>query len=286
MTIVYRKCHKLIGAFNDTQFIFQNLEKTNERAERDRLVQFIEALMNHERNAKLLLDCNGIKVLVELLTLAHLHTSRATVPLQSNLIEASPEMSSGASSEKEWYFTMSDNKKQGPIAFEEVKEMYSKGSFDSKTKFWAQGMEGWKTMRNISQLKWAILASDQAVMNESELCVTVLNILNKICSLYSSRNAAGAVIRPLPRIRRMLSEPVNLPHLVQVTHFLQQLVLLTIKIWIFSVCAPPILVGAYYFHHQIHVPYLLINDGVHNVPGRKTGLGGNKRKSLYKFKYA
>ena len=142
MTIVYRKCHTDIGPFNDTQFIFQNLEKTNERGERDRLVQFIEALMNNERNAKLLLDCNGVKVLVELLTLAHLHTTRATVPLQSNLIEASPEMTGGASSEKEWFYTQTDNKKQGPISFEDVKEMFSKGSFDSKTKFWAQGMEG------------------------------------------------------------------------------------------------------------------------------------------------
>ena len=31
---------------------------------------------------KEIMDANGIKVLVDLLTLAHLHTSRATVPLQ------------------------------------------------------------------------------------------------------------------------------------------------------------------------------------------------------------
>ena len=190
MTIVYRKCHEIIGAFSDTQFIFQNLEKTNERTERDRLVQFVEVLMNNEKNAKLLLDCNGIKILIELLTLSHLHTTRATVPLQSNLIEASPEMNA-ASSEKEWYYTLADNKKQGPVSFDDVKELHSKGTFDSKTKFWAQGMEGWKTMRNVSQLKWAVLATDQPVMNESELCVTVLNILNKICSLYSSRDVSG-----------------------------------------------------------------------------------------------
>ena len=127
MTIVYRKCHEIIGAFSDTQFIFQNLEKTNERTERDRLVQFIEVLMNNERNAKLLLDCNGIKILIELLSLAHLHTTRATVPLQSNLLEASPEMSAAAS-EKEWYYTLADNKKQGPVSFDEVKELHSKGS--------------------------------------------------------------------------------------------------------------------------------------------------------------
>ena len=67
----------------------------------------------------------------------------------------------------------------------------TKGTFDSKSKFWAQGMEGWKTMRNVSQLKWAVLATDQPVLNESQLCVTVLNILNKLCSLYSSRDISG-----------------------------------------------------------------------------------------------
>lgn len=35
-----------------------------------------------QKNVKELMDSNGIRILVDLLTLAHLHTSRATVPLQ------------------------------------------------------------------------------------------------------------------------------------------------------------------------------------------------------------
>ena len=35
-----------------------------------------------QRNVKEIMDANGVKILVDLLTLAHLHTSRATVPLQ------------------------------------------------------------------------------------------------------------------------------------------------------------------------------------------------------------
>ena len=35
-----------------------------------------------QRNVKEIMDAGGIKVLVDLLTLAHLHTTRATVPLQ------------------------------------------------------------------------------------------------------------------------------------------------------------------------------------------------------------
>jgi len=32
------------------------------------------------------MDSNGIRILVDLLTLAHLHTSRATVPLQVHVL--------------------------------------------------------------------------------------------------------------------------------------------------------------------------------------------------------
>ena len=35
-----------------------------------------------QKNVKEMMDVNGIKVLVDLLTLAHLHTTRAVVPFQ------------------------------------------------------------------------------------------------------------------------------------------------------------------------------------------------------------
>ena len=35
-----------------------------------------------QKNVKEMMDANGVRVLVDLLTLAHLHTTRATVPLQ------------------------------------------------------------------------------------------------------------------------------------------------------------------------------------------------------------
>jgi len=35
-----------------------------------------------QKNVKEIMDANGVRILVDLLTLAHLHTTRATVPLQ------------------------------------------------------------------------------------------------------------------------------------------------------------------------------------------------------------
>lgn len=65
-----------------------------------------------------MLNANGIRVLVDMLPLAHLHTTRATVPLQSNVIEASADMK--RDSEKEWYYGNKDKERLGPFGFDEV----------------------------------------------------------------------------------------------------------------------------------------------------------------------
>lgn len=50
--------------------------QSTEKAERDRLVLFLEKLVLDGANAKALIDANGVKLLIDLLTLAHLHTAR------------------------------------------------------------------------------------------------------------------------------------------------------------------------------------------------------------------
>ena len=101
MAIVYGQCHEEIGPFNDTPFIVHKLERVREednivsifpspplspqcedKEERDRLLMFIDKLVYHKKNIKLFLDAHGMKILVDLLALAHLHTTRAYVPTQ------------------------------------------------------------------------------------------------------------------------------------------------------------------------------------------------------------
>jgi DnaJ family protein C protein 13 len=61
-------------------FIFlQSIEK----GERDRLVLFIQKLVLSRENARELVNSGGLKVLVDLLSLAHLHTSRSSSPSDS-----------------------------------------------------------------------------------------------------------------------------------------------------------------------------------------------------------
>ncbi|KAJ9591556.1 hypothetical protein L9F63_001910, partial [Diploptera punctata] len=193
MSIVYGRHHEDIGPFSDTKFIVGMLDRCIDK-------------MEH------ILDANGVRILVDLLTLAHLHTSRAVVPTQSNVIEAGPNMT--RESEKEWHYNCSGERK-GPVSFKEMSQLWDSGVLNAKIKCWAQGMDGWRTLQQIPQLKWCLLAKGTAVLNESELATLILNILIQMCQYFPSRDADGAIIRPLPRVKRLLSEAVCLPHVVQ-----------------------------------------------------------------------
>ena len=75
-------------------------------------------IVNLLANVKQFIDAGGIKLLVELVVLAHLHTSRATVPLQTTMIEASVDQLREYA-EKEWYFG-DQKERRGPYSYPEV----------------------------------------------------------------------------------------------------------------------------------------------------------------------
>jgi len=136
MTIVYTKCHEEIGEFHDTKYIIAMLDRTTDRLERDKLLMFIDALILNRANVKEIVDANGVRTLVDLLTLAHLHTSRAYVPTQRNVIEAAPNAAAErGDAEKEWYY----GNKMGPFSLREIKQFFADGTLDAKTRCWAQG---------------------------------------------------------------------------------------------------------------------------------------------------
>lgn len=127
-----------------------------------------------------------------------------------------------------------------------MQEFWNTGVLTAKTRCWAQGMDGWRPLQAIPQLKWCLLATGQAVMNESDLATLILNMLITMCSYYPSRweslsvfqwlfvfltfvitiiklfiyfvlrDQDNAIIRPLPKIKRMITDNACLPHIVQV----------------------------------------------------------------------
>ena len=223
MSIIYGAYHEQIGQFNDVKWIVSMLAKSTDKLERDRLVIFISKLILNSLNVKQLIDANGIRILVDLISLAHLHVNRATFQTHSNVIEASAEMVDKESSlHKEWFYTDSssqasggNSEKMGPFSFKEMRKLYEEGKLNESTKCWAQGIDGWKQLIEIPQMKWCLIAEGNALLNETELAIQILNILIQICEYYPSKNENGAIISPLPRIKKFLTDSTCLPHIIQ-----------------------------------------------------------------------
>lgn len=69
-----------------------------------------------------------------------------------------------------------------------MREFWEQGVIHSKTRCWAQGMDGWRPLQTVPQLKWTLMASGQAVMNESDLATLVLNMLIRMTEYYPSKS--------------------------------------------------------------------------------------------------
>jgi DnaJ family protein C protein 13 len=102
------------------------LERCIDYEERDRLVCLLAQLVNEPLNVKGLLDADGLRYLIDLLPLAHLHTRRAVLVSQSNVIEAGNDMQQPGEKEKEWYYGNAAGERLGPFSFVEMKELFKK----------------------------------------------------------------------------------------------------------------------------------------------------------------
>lgn len=218
MAIVYGNYGPTIGPFIDTPHILNLLRNCYEPAIRDRLMKFIEKLLLVRENAKQFIDNDGIPLFVELLTLVHLQKERAATPLTANvltnLITAGPNII--REGEVIWYYSLEEGERNGPVRKDDLSDLYKNGTITETTLCWSQGLESWKPLRDIMSLRWEILAKGPTDLGYTDLGLVCLEVLIRLVSLYPSRDPEGAVIRPVPRAKRMLADPLVLPHIVQV----------------------------------------------------------------------
>lgn len=212
MSIVYGRYYEDIGPFGDTKYIIAILDRCTDKLERDRLINFLSKLILHKRNLRDILDAGGIRILVDFLPLAHLHTGRAIVPTQSNVIEDNP--SKEQLQEKEWYYHIK-NDKFGPITLRDLKSLYKGDQITNKTKCWCQGLDQWRLISQIPQLKWTLMVTSTGIMDETALATMIINIFIKMCEYFPSRDEQDAIIRPLPKVKRLLSDQNNIANIVQ-----------------------------------------------------------------------
>ncbi|KAI1707730.1 dnaJ domain-containing protein [Ditylenchus destructor] len=225
MGIVYERHCITICAFPDSKYIVQMLGKCNNTAERDHYIFLISKLVLDKHNVRDLIAAGALPLLVDLAVLAHLHVNRAKIHSQTNVIEGGQNTENQS---KEWYYNDKNGQRQGPLSFEEMKEMYREGKIFEKTEIWAEGLDKWCHLSAVAQFRWTVCSaqhcpapveatqpSGATLYNLTELCTTVLDTLIQMCAFYPSRDASGSIIRPLPRVKKILSEPVLLYQLVQ-----------------------------------------------------------------------
>jgi DnaJ homolog subfamily C member 13 len=131
------------------------------------------------------------QTLVFLITLAHLHTGKAMPNTKTNVIGTGPNME--LYEKKDWYYNIekqgSKPKQQGPFTYSQLKELWM--IINPETRFWASGMDGWRSLQQILQFKWCLMSKVQPLCNETELAQIVLYILIKCTSFFPSRTRNG-----------------------------------------------------------------------------------------------
>ncbi|KAF1745205.1 LOW QUALITY PROTEIN: hypothetical protein MXB_1860, partial [Myxobolus squamalis] len=258
MTKIYPKHCKEIGKFDDINYIFHLLKMARVKHERDLFLDFLKQLSLNKENARKLISIDALTYLVDLSTLAHLHVTRAIVPLQTLMLEGSY---SNSFSHPEWYIDQTQTPSQA-LSIEQLKEKYKSGEIKDNTKIWAQGMEGWKFLEDIPQLKWTILDTGISVLNESDLAIVSLDILIQSCKffpnmyiyLFQRRNDQLAIIRPLPRSKRQLSNYRCLPHICQLLLTFHPPIVERVSILLNEI----MLVAYYYYNENPVLPQLYI----------------------------
>ncbi|GMR56372.1 hypothetical protein PMAYCL1PPCAC_26567, partial [Pristionchus mayeri] len=237
MAIAYERSHITIGAFPDAKHFVELLRKSTLPAERDRLVLLLSKLVLNRDNARELINADLAPQLVDLAVLAHLHVQRAKIQNQTNVIEASAEQMAkeGAA---EWYYNDKQGVRQGPISFEKMRELYVDKTIFERTAVWASGMQGWQQLSAVPQFRWTVCcqqppaasspnsaAAAASVSTEScttaplynftELSTICLNILIQMAEFFPSRDTNECVVRPMPKIKKVLTEPALLYQIVQ-----------------------------------------------------------------------
>lgn len=81
------------------------------------------------------------------------------------------------------YYGNADKERNGPVSFAEMTQLFEDKVIHPRTKVWAQGLEGWRLLQQVAQLKWTLVAKGQAVLNESEMSSLILGMLVTVCRL-------------------------------------------------------------------------------------------------------
>lgn len=88
------------------------------------------------------------------------------------------------------------------------------------TLVWATGMREWVRLDSLRPVMWYILGEGSGVLSASKRGEIASDLLLRLVKLRPSVDIHGAPVRPVPRVKRVLSSARCLPHIAQVMHLL------------------------------------------------------------------
>ena len=219
LTTVYMCFQDRIGPFKDVEHMVTLLYYCNDYLVRDRLIQLFQVVTAASMaNAYAFTKSKGIPLLVDLLTLSHLGTGKKGTSAAPD--EAEKDVP------KEWYYSNRGNayphasytpgdESGGPLTLDELRRLYRTGVVTLHTLVWAQGMADWEALEDVLPARWALMGTGQRILNDEELCESIIDIFTTLCEAFPTKDEAGILIRPVSKPKQQLASAKVLPHLVQ-----------------------------------------------------------------------
>lgn len=217
MALLYTSHYSKIGRFFSDTLYFCYMIKTTMHSEiLERLLDVLYALARQQPNAQLLIECDALGLIVDLLSMGHISCRR---PDGENT--------------KLWFIRCEGHVK-GPVEVSDLKILdhnsyYELKSCDTVARYksaalpdhWSEETEdGWQHMRDNTQLRWELCLS--STLSYLGISKTAMNILLYCASansefqenmLHTSQSTRR--VYPIPRVNDILSSEKYVIHIVQ-----------------------------------------------------------------------
>jgi len=240
MTRVYERHHKVIGPFDDTDYIVYLLSTATHSEVRDRLLLLLLALSVNTINSEKMINPDCLELLVDLLTTAHTQENeqRAMPALKAGaallLTDATPGTvkqednpeTAAATNPKEsmklWHYRAKkvdlqpgEKPEKGPYSLQDMQRLGDMKKIFGDSLVWAQGMREWVRLDALRALLWYTCSEGVAALTPVQRGEVCCELLRRLVVLRPAVDAEGAPVRPVPKAKRVLCGPRTLPHICQ-----------------------------------------------------------------------
>jgi len=96
-----------------------------------------------------------------------------------------------------------------------MKQAGKAGHLEKSTMVWAQGMRQWVRLDAMRALMWFVISPGEAALSPAKRGIACANILLRLAKLRPSVDTEGVPVRPVPKVKRILSSQRVMPHLAQ-----------------------------------------------------------------------